>query len=256
MQVDAVDIAPDGATAVTVDTQRGHVQLWDLASLAEKRLPNDADVASPFLECDVVGGTIWSAAFSPDSRGLVTIGGSTARLWDAQSPRQPTRDRMSFSPQGAVAAAEFSPDGAWVVTGSWDNSARIWDAKTGKPLRKLNGKLTASDDHTAVLWNAASGQVVRTFRGHTDRVRSAVFSADGALVLTASSDKTARVWNVKTGAVVQTFRGHLLGVLCAAFSRDGSRVVTGCEDNTAKLWDAKTGKEIVTITDFGVVLSR
>ncbi|MCI0468112.1 MAG: hypothetical protein L0Y57_14120, partial [Beijerinckiaceae bacterium] len=62
---------------------------------------------------------------------------------------------MSFSPNGAVAAAEFSPDGAWIVTGSWDNSAKIWDSKTGKAVRKLTD-------------------------GHASFVNSAVFSPDGA----------------------------------------------------------------------------
>ena len=51
---------------------------------------------------------------------------------------------------GGWSPREGQPDGAWV--------------------------LTASDDRTAVLWNAATGEVVRTFKGHADRVRSAVFS--------------------------------------------------------------------------------
>jgi WD40 repeat protein len=263
-RVDAVDISPDGTLAVTVNTQSKHVQLWDLASLSERRLPNEDDRASPYLECDVIGGIVWSATFSPDSRQLATVGGATARLWDVHAPRQPTRDRMSFSPNGAVAAADFSPDGALVVTGSWDNSAKIWDAKTGKAVRKLIGGhtsfvnsavfspdgawvLTAGDDRIAVLWNAATGEVIRTFKGHADRVRSAVFSLDGLFVLTASNDRTAKIWNAKTGLVVKTFTGHKLGVLCAAFSRSGNRIVTGSEDNTAKIWDAETGEEIVTI---------
>jgi len=37
------------------------------------------------------------------------------------------------------------------------------------------------------------------FTGHTDRVRSIVFSPDGSRVLTASYDRTARVWDANTG---------------------------------------------------------
>src|SRR3712207_9029741 len=36
--------------------------------------------------------------------------------------------------QYAVLAVAFSPDGGTVLTGSNDNTAHLWDARTGKPL--------------------------------------------------------------------------------------------------------------------------
>ena len=61
---------------------------------------------------------------------------------------------VRFSPHGAVASAALSPDGKLVVTGSWDHSAKIWDAATGQAIRKLEG-------------------------GHTGYVNTAEFSPDG-----------------------------------------------------------------------------
>ena len=54
--------------------------------------------------------------------------------------------------------------------------------------------LTASDDQTAKVWSAASGGCLVTLSGHSDWVKSAVFSADGQQVLTCSNDGTAKVW--------------------------------------------------------------
>jgi WD40 repeat protein len=47
------------------------------------------------------------------------------------------------------------------------------------------------------VWNVASGQLLATtLQGHTDSVRSAVFSPDGQCIVTASEDQTARVFRV------------------------------------------------------------
>jgi hypothetical protein len=69
----------------------------------------------------------------------------------------------------SVTAAQFSPNGRWVVTASKDGAARIWDASTGKPIGKP--------------------------MKHGRQIVSAQFSPDGQRVVTASSDKTARVWD-------------------------------------------------------------
>jgi len=56
---------------------------------------------------------------------------------------------------GLITAVGFSPDGKRIVTGSWDQTARVWDADTGKELRRLTGHTVASpkpfDAEAAVL---------------------------------------------------------------------------------------------------------
>merc|ERR1719265_1556843 len=103
--------------------------------------------------------------------------------------------------------------------------------------------LTASGDNSAKLWNVKTGELIRSFEGHTDLVRSAVFSKDGDRVLTTSRDKSAKLWNVETGKLIRSFR-HGGSVFSAVFSKDGERVLIASGDNTAKLWNEETGELI------------
>jgi WD40 repeat protein len=46
-----------------------------------------------------------------------------------------------------VNSAQFSPDGQRVVTASWDNTARLWDATSGNPIGELmkhEGKINSA----------------------------------------------------------------------------------------------------------------
>jgi hypothetical protein len=65
--------------------------------------------------------------------------------------------------------------------------------------------VTASSDNTARLWDADSGKEAAVLKGHTGLVWSAAFSPDGKRVVTASSDNTARLWDV---GWVTKFRGE------------------------------------------------
>jgi len=69
----------------------------------------------------------------------------------------------------AVISVAFSPDGTRVVSGSFDNTIKLWDA--------------------------ASGEVVATLRGHEDAVFSVAFSPDGTRVASGSWDKTIKLWD-------------------------------------------------------------
>src|SRR5262245_722204 len=37
-----------------------------------------------------------------------------------------------------VTSVAYSPDGRWIVTAAWDGTARLWDAQTGKEVRRLD----------------------------------------------------------------------------------------------------------------------
>ena len=56
--------------------------------------------------------------------------------------------------------------------------------------------VTASFDRSARLWDAASGKELAVLQGHEGPVLSAAFSPDGSKVVTASEDRSARLWRV------------------------------------------------------------
>ena len=103
---------------------------------------------------------------------------------------------------GAVNSVAFSPNGKQVVSGSSDETVRLWDAATGAALQ--------------------------TLEGHTGEVSSVAFSPNGKQVVSGSSDKrvqlwdrTVRLWDAATGAAQQTLEGYTCPVSSVAFSPDG-----------------------------------
>ena len=68
----------------------------------------------------------------------------------------------------------ISPDSRWLVTGSWDKTARLWDLKSKNP---------------------AAGS--RVLKGHTDSIWSVAISPDGRWLVTGSADNTARLWDLQ-----------------------------------------------------------
>ena len=250
-------LAPDGQTALAVDTTRRTVHQWNLETAQERLYPDPQRGTGPCLDLQRLGGLVWTALFTPDGRDILTVGGNEARRWDVTTQSEV----MSFSPHRAVASASFSSDQQQVVTASWDHSAKIWDATTGAPLRKLTGHtqqlnsalfspvdkalvLTASDDRTARLWNANEERVIATL-SHPAAVRVAAFSADGQGIVTGCDDGLARIWKrEETAQPVLELRGHDGPILAAQFSRDGAFVVTGSGDNTARIWDVASGASL------------
>lgn len=70
--------------------------------------------------------------------------------------------------QRSASSVAFSADGKRIVTGSWDNTAKVWDAQTGRETL--------------------------TLKGHYSYVSSVSFSPDGKLIVTGSWDDTVEVW--------------------------------------------------------------
>jgi WD40 repeat protein len=162
--------------------------------------------------------------------------------------------------QGPVFGAQFSRDESHILTWSADNTARLWDARTGQQLgpalqhqdsvsgaqfsRDGSRILTWSRDNTARLWDARTGQQLGPALQHQSFVYGAQFSRDDSRILTWSADHTARLWDARTGQQLGPALQHQDSVYGAQFSRDESRILTWSDDNTARLWDARTGQQL------------
>ena len=115
---------------------------------------------------------IFAAAFSPDGERIVT--GSqdgTARLWDLSGNQLIRYEGISER----VSSASFSPNGQQIVTAGCDE------------INEFENCIAA----TAQIWDLSGNELAR-LEGHTDWIRSAVFSPDGDKILThGSEDGTA-----------------------------------------------------------------
>ena len=68
--------------------------------------------------------------------------------------------------------------------------------------------LSGSEDQTLKLWDISNGREIRTFKGHSDSVTSVAVTPDGRQVLSGSADQTLKLWDISNGKEIRTFRGH------------------------------------------------
>jgi len=162
-----------------------------------------------------------------------------------------------------VMSANYSPDQKTIVSASWDRTAKIWEAGTGKLLRTLEGHkynvnsasyspdnktiVTSSFDRTAKIWDAATGELLYSLEGHANGVKDAEYSPDGKTILTASIDSTVRLWDVESRKMNFSLEGHTGEVYSANYSPDGRQIVTASSDSTARVWDLKSRKVIFSL---------
>ncbi|WP_164015243.1 TIR domain-containing protein [Pyxidicoccus trucidator] len=237
----SAEFSPDSTRVVTTSHDRT-ARIWDAATgrlltlITTRSDPDDA---------------IWVARFNPDSTLVITASNDkTARIWDASSGKLLA---VLSGHSGQIGTAEFSPDGARVLTSSsGDGTTRLWDTVSGKPLIIISGYLgltgkawfssdgsriaAISTDGTARVWNAAAGSLIATLSKHSGQVITADFSAGGNRLLTGGVDGTARLWDIASGNPLAILSGHSGFVRAAKFSPDGSRVLTAGRDGTARLW--------------------
>jgi len=164
----------------------------------------------------------------------------------------------------SVWSVALSPDGQTLVSGSQDQTIKLWHLDTGKLLRTLAGHSQAvwsialspdgktlasgSSDNTIKLWNLSSGKLLRTLAGHSQAVRSIALSPDGQTLVSGSSDNTIKLWNLSSGKLLRTFFGHTNRVISVALSPDGQILASGSVDKTIKIWKLSSGKLLYTLS--------
>jgi WD40 repeat protein/Tfp pilus assembly protein PilF len=207
--------------------------------------------------------------------GLSELRGRVVKLAPGQTaastPRLPQRPgdwrfpavsyvRSIPAHMSAVSDAAFTPNGAQLLTASFDGTVKIWDARTGQSIRALPGhtmrvgavRVTAdgrravtAGDHTLRIWSLPDGRPLKTIDADSNQVFCAAASPTGETIASGGSDGQARVWTLG-GSPVATLAHGGTRVLSVEFSPDGSRLATAGDDKTIKVWDVADWKLLRT----------
>lgn len=163
-------------------------------------------------------------AFSPN--GLQVASGSddsTAKIFNVSDG---SLARTLTGHAFGVTSVAFSPnDPTVLLTGSIDQTAKLWDTTSGTSLVTFS---PVTDN----------GQVIS---GHSNSVTAVAFSPDAATVLTGSDDQTIKLWDISGGVETRTFTGASARIASIAFSHDGLSIAGGATDGTVRVWTVADG---------------
>jgi WD40 repeat protein len=154
-------------------------------------------------------------------------------------------------------AADWTADGTKAVVASSSGVASVYDARTGRRLRRvdhggpINAGLVSGDGQTIVtagrdgfarIWRAGDGMLLVT-ANHGGLIRDAALSPRGDLLATAGG-QALRLWSLPEGRLVGAFRQPAAadGVV---FSPDGGRVLVTARD--ARVYDTVTHGLLATL---------
>ena len=95
--------------------------------------------------------------------------------------------------------------------------------------------VSGSMDNTARLWEVDSGSCLQIFTGHSAGV-SSVAAVDEVTLLTGSIDTTIKLWDALRGTCLRTYWGHTSIVTGVSVTDDDTTFVTSSVDRTINIW--------------------
>jgi WD40 repeat protein/serine/threonine protein kinase len=155
--------------------------------------------------------------------------------------------------EAAVRSVCWSPDWQRVLTGGQDGTARLWEAATGKQLRRFTGHrgevvacfacngrfvLSAGREQEVRLWNADTGQLVRRLSGAGDL---AACDMRGKWLATVGRNKQLRLFELAGGREVWNV-ALPAEMVSLAMSPDGRYLASGCYQRAVELREVPSGK--------------
>ncbi len=224
---------------------------------------------------------VLSIAFSPDGSLLATSSADrTIKLWQSATGQcvqtlHGHTDWVSsimFAPTTLSLSLDDSvTDAPILVSGSADDTVKVWAASTGACLQTLSTDsggvwaiaiapparlatdpatlITGGADATVRQWHISTGRCLQTLRGHQQHVRSLTLSAAGDRIISSSEDQTIRIWDATTGACLKTLHEHI-GAVWSVACGSHDRFASGGFDQRVKLWDLRTGQCLSTLQGY------
>ncbi len=179
----------------------------------------------------------------------------------------PARARLitQIGHQAGVMQAAFSPDESQVVTAGADGVTILWEAVSGKEIRRFEGHrgavntvafdptgrliATGGADGNILVFDSGNGSVHSRIAAGVNIVTLA-FSPAGDIVAAGGSSAKVGLWRVASGEHLRDL-DHKSSIESVAYSGDGRLICSAGGDSKVQLWEAATGRWLETLSGHG-----
>jgi WD40 repeat protein len=159
-----------------------------------------------------------------------------------------------------VTCMAVSPDRYYVLSGSQDKTAKLWELATGKEIRTFPQEaevyavdispdgslgLVSCPNKPITLYSLQTGELLRHIGPGVATARACAFLPGGKELIGMDSAHRLTVWDVETGAITKVFEEHHEGLLCSfALSPDGRWAATSGfkASDGVYIWDIFKGR--------------
>jgi len=226
--------------------------------------PNESSTGAHFKTCLAYAGPM-----KEYPEGLVISAGQDA-LIEARQPSttaEGNADGFMVGHSNQVCSLDVCTEAGWIVSGSWDATARIWQIGKWETEIELPG-------HTATVWSViaydrdtivtgCADRAIRVF-DTTGKLRVSFDGKDivraltrlpeghptGGQIASASNDGVIRIWTLKGELVAQLY-GHEAFIYSLSVLPSGEIVSSG-EDRSVRIWQGTECVQVITLPAISV----
>lgn len=159
---------------------------------------------------------------------------------------------------GPVSCGRFTPDGKLLITGSNDESIKIWVPTQGTAQHTINGDLfhqapiicfdctdsviiSGAEDGSLRLSNIATGKILNKYENHENSVESIQICKTLPIFTSASLDGLIKFWDLNNGQLRSTVLAHSGGVTKTILHPSQPLLFSTGMDCLIKVWDIRSG---------------
>jgi WD40 repeat protein len=240
MLVQSVTCSLDGSKLISSGARR--IKIWDLGTCE-------------LLKTLVTGsGTM---AFNQDRSKIAYAVEKSVFIYDLIAGER-LRSLMGHSE--TVYSVSWNRDGTKVVTGSADQTIKIWNVERNSSEEEFsrfevvtslawnfnNGQIVSGSNMNALkIWDSSTGELLKSLNDPEDdrgNISSVSWNTDGTKIVSGSTNTKIKIWNPATGELVKTLEGHSDEFKSVAWNHDCTKIATGFSDGSILISDGLTGE--------------